>query len=448
MKKLCRCSLFFLPVVILGIFDIATVSATEFNSSSFSVSDPVIFSSRFSTTSSYQLWGTIGQVGVGTSTATSFTLNSGFLFYPLVTTPVVTATAGDAQVALSWSASSGLLGWVPSGYDVGQGTTSGGPYTYSSVGNVTSSTRTGLTNGTTYYFVIAVKDAFSNRVATSTQVSGTPAASPSPPPPSPSPSPSPSGGGGGGGGGGGLATVQTSVAFSGRAYPKSTITLLKDAQVAATTIAGADAKFQLSLSGLAGGNYIFSLYSEDKNGNRSSLLTFPVSVVAGAATAVSGIFIAPTIAVDKSEVKRGDNIAIFGQSAPHADIVVSVNSEEEFFGKTISDKDGVYAYNFDTSFVDPGTHYTKSKASIGNLETSGFSGSISFKVGTKNVAVVKKNIQVLKGDVNGDGQVNLVDFSIVAYWYHRPSPPVHVDLNNDKKVDLVDFSIMAFYWTG
>ncbi|PJA63306.1 MAG: hypothetical protein CO161_01860, partial [Candidatus Portnoybacteria bacterium CG_4_9_14_3_um_filter_44_9] len=191
----------------------------------------------------------------------------------------------------------------------------------------------------------------------------------------------------------------------------------------------------------------FAVYSEDSKGIRSSLLTFPVSVTSGATTNVSGIFVAPTIAVDKSEVKRGDNIAIFGQSAPQADMVISVSSEEEFFAKTISDKDGIYFYNFDSSFVDYGTHYTKSKASISNLETSGFSSVISFKVGTKNVIAIPEKA-ALKGDLNNDGRVNLVDFSIAAYWYKRPSPPASVDLNNDGKVDLVDFSIMAYYWTG
>src|SRR3989338_10019043 len=65
-----------------------------------------------------------------------------------------------------------------------------------------------------------------------------------------------SSGGGGGGGGGSFSppsTPQTAVNFSGRAYPKSTVTLLKDAQIAATTIAGADANFQISLSGLSTG---------------------------------------------------------------------------------------------------------------------------------------------------------------------------------------------------
>ena len=262
-----------------------------------------------------------------------------------------------------------------------------------------------------------------------------------------------SGGGGGGGGGSPAISIPlTNVVFTGRAYPRSVVTLLKDAQIVATTITRTDANFQVTISGVSGGNYIFSVYSENTRGIRSSLLTFPVSVTSDVTTKVSGIFIAPTIAVDKSEVKRGDNIAIFGQSAPQADIIISVNSEEEFFGKTISDKDGIYLYNFDSSFVEPGTHYTKSKASIGNQAISSFSNVISFKVGTKNVLAQLPTVSK-KGDLNKDGRVNLVDFSIAAFWYKRTlnvtSRAMEVDgLNGDGKVDLVDFSIMAFYWTG
>jgi hypothetical protein len=254
-------------------------------------------------------------------------------------------------------------------------------------------------------------------------------------------------GGGGGGGGGGYVPPVTSVVFSGRAYPKSTVTLLKDAQIAATTIAGSDAMFSITLSGLSGGNYIFSIYAEDNKGIRSSLLTFPVSVTSGATTNVSGIFIAPTIAVDKSEVKRGDDIAIFGQSAPNSEITISVSSGEEFFNKVKADSGGVYLYNFDTSPLEMGQHFTKSKSAL-NGEVSSFSKAVSFAVGTKNVLAQLPAKCSAKADLNGDCRVNLVDFSIAAYWYKRPSTPKTVDLNGDGKVDLIDFSIMAFYWTG
>jgi len=226
----------------------------------------------------------------------------------------------------------------------------------------------------------------------------------------------------------------TQVIFTGKAYPKSSVTLLKDAEVVATTIAGLDANFQISLSNISPGIYIFSLYSEDSRGNRSSLLTFPLSVTSGVTTNVSGVFIAPTIDVDKSEVKRGENIAIFGQSVPESDIVISVSSEEEYFTKTISDENGIYLYNFDTSVLEYGSHYTKSKASIESL-ISGFSYSVNFKVGTKTV--LKETVKIPeKGDLNNDKRVNLIDFSILAYWYQRPSPSVKVDLNSDGKVQF------------
>lgn len=265
----------------------------------------------------------------------------------------------------------------------------------------------------------------------------------------------PSGGGGGGGGGGVYIPILpvTQVIFLGRAYPKSAVTLLKDAQVVASTVAGSDANFQITLSGLSAGNYIFSVYGEDKDGRRSSLLTFPLSVTAGATTQVSGIFIAPTIATDKVEVKRGDYITIFGQSVPQADIMITVSSEEDFFSKTLSDKEGIYLYNFDTALLDYGSHTTKSKAMIGSQLISNYSYLVNFKVGTKNVVQEAAKKGPAKANLNNDSSVNLVDFSIAAYWYKRPLSAefkkIEAEfLNGDGKIDLVDFSIMAYYWTG
>ena len=237
----------------------------------------------------------------------------------------------------------------------------------------------------------------------------------------------------------------TGASFSGRAYPNSSITLLKDAQVAATTIAGADASFQISLTSLTGGSYIFSLYSEDKRGLRSSLLTFPVSLTSGTITNVSGIFIAPTIEVDKSQVKRGDNLAIFGQSVSNGEVTISVNSDEEFFAKIRTDSTGVYLYNFDTSPLADGQHFTKAKVAL-SQEVSSFSKAVGFLVGDKTE--LKSQPSAKKGDINNDHRVNLIDFSIVAYWYKRSSPSATVDLNADGRVDIVDFSILAFNWTG
>lgn len=168
--------------------------ADEFVSADFKMLDPVVsFPAGFSSSLDFRLQGLVSQSGIGESSdgGTSFGVKSGFLYFPFSSTPVVTPTAGDAQVGLTWTTASTALGWTVGGYNVGQSTVSGGPYVYTSVGNVTSSTRTGLTNGIIYYFVVRAEDLFGNSIATSTEVSATPVAGA----PAPTPTPTPTGGG-------------------------------------------------------------------------------------------------------------------------------------------------------------------------------------------------------------------------------------------------------------
>src|SRR5262249_24476989 len=80
------------------------------------------------------------------------------------------ATAGAAQVLLSWNASTGATG-----YNVKRATTSGGPYTTVGATCGTSFTNTGLTNGTTYFFVVSATNS-NGESANSSQVSATPLA--------------------------------------------------------------------------------------------------------------------------------------------------------------------------------------------------------------------------------------------------------------------------------
>lgn len=425
--------------IFVCVFSIWTVHAEDYTSPNFLLRDPVITvgGTRLSSPS-FELFTSAGQAVSGESASTSFIGRTGFLYFPTATSPVVSASAGDSQVSLSWTASVGALGSTVSSYTVGQSTTSGGPYTFTNVGNVTSATKTGLSNGTTYYFVVQARDAAEQSLIQSAQVSATPQA----------PAPAPSAGGGGGG----VSSPQTKVDFSGRAYPGSTVVLLKDAQLAVKTVAGPDAKFQMSLSGLSGGSYIFSVYTEDQSGIRSPLLNFQITVITGADTTVSGIFLAPTIGVDKSEVKRGENIAIFGQSIPLAVITIVVNSDEEFFNKVNADGNGVYLYNFDTSPLAIEQHLTKSKAAYQG-EVSPFGQAVTFKVGAKTVFAEPQRKCPSKADVNSDCSVNLIDYSITAYWYKRALSVNFATIererfNGDGRIDLVDFGIMAYYWTG
>jgi fibronectin type 3 domain-containing protein len=79
------------------------------------------------------------------------------------------ATPGNGNVSLSWMASAGATN-----YHVKRGTTSGGPYTQVAAPTATTFTDTGLTNNTTYYYVVSALDA-AGEGANSTPVSATPA---------------------------------------------------------------------------------------------------------------------------------------------------------------------------------------------------------------------------------------------------------------------------------
>ena len=80
------------------------------------------------------------------------------------------ATAGNAQVSLTWTASAGATS-----YHVKRSTTNGGPYTQVAAPTTTSDTDTGLTNGTTYYYVVSALNA-AGESANSSQASATPVA--------------------------------------------------------------------------------------------------------------------------------------------------------------------------------------------------------------------------------------------------------------------------------
>jgi fibronectin type 3 domain-containing protein len=85
------------------------------------------------------------------------------------------ATAGNAQVSLTWTASTGATS-----YHVKRSTTSGGPYTQVAAPTTTSDSDTGLTNGTTYYYVVSALNS-AGESANSSQVNATPVAAATPP---------------------------------------------------------------------------------------------------------------------------------------------------------------------------------------------------------------------------------------------------------------------------
>jgi hypothetical protein len=255
---------------------------------------------------------------------------------------------------------------------------------------------------------------------------GTTVIEPTPPPPPPPPG----------------VSRPTRLILEGRAYPLAYLTILKNGDVTATFFAEESGLFERELSGISGGIYNFSIWAEDTNGRKSVTLSFTVSVISGMTTKISGIFISPTIELIPTQVEKGDGVNIFGQTFPESEVNIFVSSEE-IVKETLANNEGEWTFELDTGPLEIAEHYAKAQALYGDGEQSSFSQTLPF-------LVLKPGALVCQGaDLNFDGKVNIVDFSILLYFWRetKPSNPC-ADINFDGIVNIVDFSIMMYFWTG
>jgi len=232
------------------------------------------------------------------------------------------------------------------------------------------------------------------------------------------------------------------VVFEGRAYPEAFLTILKDGKVVATFFAGSSGLFRKELTGISGGIYTFGIWAEDIEGRKSVTLGFTVSILEGRTTIISGIFISPTIEVGPTQVERGDAVNILGQAFPESQVNIFIASKE-IVKEASTTKEGNWAYKLDTGPLEEREHQTRARAVFGDGEISPFSQTLSF-------LVLPPGALVCRGaDLNFDGRVNIIDFSILLFFWGQTKPAnVCADINFDGIVNIVDFSIMMYYWTG
>ncbi len=259
--------------------------------------------------------------------------------------------------------------------------------------------------------------------------------------------PPPSGGGGGGGGSHDPGSEEeigpTSVTVEGKAYPNSNVNILKDGEVIGVVSSNAQADFTFTTDDVSAGATTMGFWAEDNQGLRSISYTATFEVSEGANTTVSGVFIPPTLDTDKVEVDPGEVIEIFGQTAPDVSVKTHIHSDPKLVEEISSDEDGYWNLELDTGRLQTGQHTAKAmfelRESDDSVLSSSFSRAKSFFVGVPAE-------DDLSADLNGDGKVNIADFSILLFHWGTSSP--EADVNEDGSVGLPDFSIMLFQWTG
>lgn len=244
---------------------------------------------------------------------------------------------------------------------------------------------------------------------------------------------------------------KTSVRFSGEAYPQAIVKILEGGVEKSTVQADAKGDFSATFEEEFDQNALYTLFATDTSGERSLLLNYPLALREGYLTHLSGIRFPPTIKTDKSQVRIGEFLEVHGFAYSQRLVEVSIEgglmpvknalTKKTFF--TEAKKNGEYRMVLPLKGLARGEYVIYAQYQ----NDSRISKLVRFVIADSNIKS-EDMLPNLPGDCNADSKVDLVDFSVLAYWYKRSNPPACVDLNSDSIVDLVDFSILAFYWTG
>jgi len=262
-----------------------------------------------------------------------------------------------------------------------------------------------------------------------------------------------SGGGGGRGGGnhkipGASATGQipftgdTNVIVQGTAYPGATVTILRDGSVERVVEADDNAVFSYTLTGQTAGIATLGFWALDRSGRKSITYSATFQIIQNAVTTLSGILLPPTLAVVPEKAQPGSTVSFEGSAAPSTSVHAYVDENEQP-EETVASSGGDWVIAYDTTPLGAEAFHTV-KANYVDRDNpelnSGFSQIASFYVGTHDAQ------SGVTADLNGDGLVNLTDFSILLFNWNTAS--VVADIDGNGIVSLPDFSIMLFYWTG
>ncbi len=274
-----------------------------------------------------------------------------------------------------------------------------------------------------------------------------------------------SGGGGGGGSGGdsgsgaggGFESTDAPyrsgdgrVVITGYAFPNSDVTALVDGKTSVTGRSGSQGAYSLTIDLIARGVYTFGVYSTDPKKVKSSTFSTSFTVSGARTSTLSNINISPSFAVTPDPVDPGQSLTINGYAIPNSVITLeNIKDGTKISPKVLtatSNASGVWSTILDTNGLSVGTYKLRAKSeqasSTENIKTN-FSNYLLYGVG-------QTATKPRSADLNRDSKVNLVDFSILLFWWNTnggTSDP-SADINSDGKVSLTDFSILLFNWTG
>jgi hypothetical protein len=319
-------------------------------------------------------------------------------------------------------------------------------------------TITGLTDSSTSTFYIRCRDFQNNQNPDDYALSFSIGVTPSDPNavlnPNPNPSSNPdstsnSSGGGGGGSNGGDFLPGAAIVLEGYGPPGAAITVLKDGVVYRTESAEGDGAFSVTVDEIDRGTYTISVYATDSANVRSRTYSATVTIRSATITAITGVLLSPTVRVPAQAVSPGADLTLTGATAPLAQVNVSLRPEgvksptRARSATTTANGSGLYQITLPTSGLTVGVYEIVGRAQLPTLGLESDEGITKYGLG---VATPTSGSCSNPSDLNCDGKVNLIDFSILLFNWNTSNATA--DINKDSVVNLTDFSIMIFNWTG
>ncbi len=254
-----------------------------------------------------------------------------------------------------------------------------------------------------------------------------------------------SGGGGGGRGGRDRELPETQVNITGRAYPSRTINFLLDGESVGSVQSNSTGAFQFTTES-SPGTATLGLWAIDSAGTRSITANNTFDVTQGAITNLNDLILPPTIKVSKANINAGETITVSGQSVPNATINLFLDRNNTPVGTGQSGPNGLWSIEYNTGRLSNGERTLRARSISGTpplTSQSGFSSTVQLFVGVNGQSSTPS-------DLSRDGRVNLIDFSILIFWWNTnggdSDPPA--DINGNDRVGLEDFSILLFNWSG
>lgn len=241
----------------------------------------------------------------------------------------------------------------------------------------------------------------------------------------------------------GTTPINPIVEFHGAAAPQAVITIRRGGTIVVTQTAASTADFSISLMDQPAGQQSYLISATDVSGVALAPVTFALNLSVNTNTIITGIFLGPSISIDKTSVKLGQFITVAGSTAPASAVTVAVNSDSPVSYNINADSGGRWSKLVNTQEIGVGTHTASARAVTSGNQVSAASATVSFAVNPLEQCDGKKT-----ADLNCDNNINLTDFSILLYFWQQTNPSnSRADINGDGRTDVIDFSIMLYQWT-